>query len=201
MIKKLLSAIFLLTASAYATPAQINPEQAILNARDKFSDIKNRSIELERMKRDAYKRPVNKDFTLKFPEIKEDFEQIQKINSDVLQLTAVKAPIDYAAVLKLVSELNRRAARLESNLFSVKHNEKKGAKNKQPAIEPKEIKKLLDILDKSVNSFVHSSIFQNVNIVNSQDSLNAQKDLENVIEISSLIKEKAKKLKKDGSKK
>ena len=56
-------------------------------------------------------------------------------------------------------------------------------------------------MDKSINSFVHSSLFQNVNLVNSQDSLKAQNDLETVIKISSSIKEKAKKLKKEPAKK
>jgi hypothetical protein len=189
MIKKLLLAIFLFAVSAAATPAQINPEKAILNAREQFFDIKNRSIELERMKRDSHKRPVSRDVTRKFPAIKEDFEQIQKINSDVFKLTSVKTPIDYAVVLKFVSEINRRAIRLKSNLFSAETK----MKSKQEIVaEPQDIKTLLVDLDKCINSFVHSSIFQNVKLVNSEDSRKAQKDLETVINVSNAIKVKTK---------
>ncbi len=189
MIKKLLLAIFLFAVSAAATPAQINPEQAILNAREQFFDIKNRSIELERMKRDSHKRPVSRDVTRKFPAIKENFEQIQKINSDVFKLTSVKTPIDYAVVLKFVSEINRRAIRLKSNLFSAETK----MKSKQEIVaEPQDIKTLLVDLDKCINSFVHSSIFQNVKLVNSEDSRKAQKDLETVINVSNAIKVKTK---------
>jgi len=201
MIKQLLLAIFLLTVSAVATLAQSSVEQAAKNARDQFTDIKNRSIEMERVKRGANKRTASGNSTPKFPEIKEDFEQIQKICSDVLQSTAVKTPINYADVLKFVSEINHRAVRLKSNLFSAEPKRKQEAKNKQQIVaEQQDIKTLLDTLDKSINSFVHSPIFHNVNLVNSQDSLNAQNDLETVIKISFSIKEKAKKLTKDNSK-
>jgi len=193
MIKKLVLMIFLLGVSAALTPAQANPDQAIANARDEFFGIKNRSIEMERMKREAYKRPVSADFTLKFTEIKEDFEQIQKINSDFLRLTAVKTPINHRAILKFVSEINHRAIRLRSNLFPAETKQKKEAKNKQQtAVESQEIKILLDALDESINSFVHNSIFQNINIVNSTDSLKAQKDLETIINVSNSIKVKTK---------
>ncbi len=202
MIKQFFLAILLLTVSAAATSAQSSAEQAAKNARDQFTDIKNRSIEMERVKRGANKRTASDNSTLKFPEIKEDFEQIQKISSDVFKLTAVKTPTNYAYVLKFVSEINHRAIRLKSNLFSAEPKQKQEAKNKQQIVaEQQDIKTLLDALDKSIDNFVHSSIFQNVNIVNSQDSLNAQNDLETVIKISFSIKEKAKKLTKDISKK
>jgi hypothetical protein len=189
MKKNLLLAIFLLTISVVATPAQANPEQSILSARDQFSDIKNRSIELERMKREADKRPVGKDLMPKFPEIKEDFEQLQKINSEVFKLTSVETPINYVTVFKFVSEINRRAIRLKLNLFSAEPK----AKNKQQIVdESQDIKILLINLNKFIKSFVHSSIFQNIKVVNPEDSFKAQKDLENVINVSNTIKVKTK---------
>lgn len=197
MINQLFLAVFLLTFFVIETLAQTTPEQAIKTARDSFSDVKNRSLEMERVKREANKNPATDNFTPTFPKIKEDFEQIQKINSEIFQTTAVKTPVNYAAVLKYVSEINHRSLRLKLNLFSVETEQKKETKNKQQTVvEPRDIKTLLDILDKSINSFAHNSIFQNVNLVNSLDSLHAQNDLETVIKISSLIKEKAKKLAK-----
>lgn len=202
MIKKLLLAIFLFSFSAVAAPAQASPEQAILNAQEQMSDIKKRSVELERMKREASKRSVGDNLTQKFPEIKEDFEEIQKINASFLQLTAVKTTVNYAAVLKSVSEIKRRALRLRSNLFSSEPEENKEKKNESPNIaETEDIKILFEALNKSIDSFVHSSIFKNINLVNSDDSLKAQKDLEDVIKISSALKTKTKKLAENDSKK
>lgn len=203
MMTQLLITIIMFTVFAAATSAQVSIEEAAKNARDKFSDVKNRSIELERMKRAANKRPAGDNSAPRFPEIKEDFEEIQKINGNVLELTAAKSPMNYPAVLKFASEINRRAVRLESNLFPSESGEKRDAKNKQSTVvDSQDIPTLLSALDESINNFVHSSLFQNVNlVVNLQDSLKAQNDLETVIAISFSIKEKVKKLKKEDSKK
>lgn len=192
MIKKLLSAIFLLAFFAAAAAGQITPEQSVISARDQFFDIKKRSIDLERMQREANKRSPSEDFTSRFPKIKEDFEEIQKSNNKIFQLIEVKTPVNYAAVLDLVSEINRRAARLQSNLFSNELKEKKKKIKPQNTGERAELKKLLNSLDKAVNGFVHNPLFQNLKLVNLEDSTKAQNDLESVIKISSAIKENAK---------
>jgi hypothetical protein len=194
MMKKLILAIFLLPVSVALTPAQSSAEQSIIRARDQFFDIKNRSTELELIKRDASKRPVSRDVPLEFPKIKEDFEEIQEINSEVFKLSAAGTPIDLKTVLKLVSKINQRAVRLRSNLFQAEPKKPKESQIKQPtAAEPQSLKTLLTALDDSINSFVHNSMFQNLNLVNPADSLKAQKDLETVIKVSSAIKEGAKK--------
>ena len=201
MIKHIFLTIFLLVVSAAAIPAQNNVEQSIKNARDQFSDIKTRSVEIERMKRDANKKATNDVSTAKFSEIKKDFEQIQKINMDLVQMTAAKSPVNYAAALNFVSEINRRAARLNSNLFPAEDKQKKDAGKKQLVVESQDLKALFDALDKSINSFAHNPIFQNINFVNLHDSLTAQNDLEAVIKISFSIKEKVKNLSNGVSKK
>lgn len=202
MIKKLLAAIFLLNVSAAVGAAQINPEQSVLNAREQFSDIKKRSMELERIKRDANRKSVSENFTLNFRAIKEDFEQIQKLNSSILELNVVQMPENLPALSKFVSEIKRRAARLRSNLFSSETDE-----NAEPANEPQNVSEKQDVamllvaLDKSLDSFVRSPVFQNINLVNSDESLKAQQDLENIIKISAAIKAKAKKPSRGDSRK
>lgn len=195
MIQKLILVIFLLSFSTAAFFAQTNPEQALIKAREQVSDIKKRSVELERIKREAGKRSISENLTLKFPEIKEDFEQIQKISFNVHKLTTDKTTINYLGILKSVSEIKRRAERLRSNLFTTDPEENNVTKkDPQNTDEIRDIKILIDDLNKAIDSFVHSSIFQNINLVNSNDSVKAQKDLENVIIISALIKAKSKKL-------
>lgn len=196
MSKQFIAGCFLVGVFAATTLAQSSVEQSVKGARERFSDIKNRSGEIERVKRQSNKRTINDNSTLKFPEIKKDFEQIQKINRDVvLQINSAETPIVYKTVLKFVSEINNRAIRLKSNLFG-SQPKKEARSEQQSAFEAQNIKILINDLDKFINRFVHSSIFQNINVVNSKDSLTAQNDLETVIKISSSIKEKAKKLTK-----
>lgn len=193
MLKKILSTIFLIAASFAAAPAQSSAEQTVRNASDRFFDIKNRSIEMERVKREAYKRTVSENFTLNFSEIREDFERIQKINDELFERTRAEKPLDNSAVLKLVSEINRRTVRLHSNLFPPEPERKNTSKSKQTDNdESPDVKNLLAALDTSINSFVHSPIFQNINLVNAADSLKAQKDLETIINISKRLKTKMK---------
>lgn len=193
MLKKFLLTVFLMGAFFAAAPAQSTAEEAAKNARERFSDIKNRSIEMERMKREANKPTVEENYTLKFPKIKEDFERMQKINDDLFKLIAAETPLDNSVVSKSVSEINRRAARLRSNLFSTETEQKNEAGNKQSSgAESPDLKTQLALLDEFVNKFVHNSIFQNINLVNASDSLKAQKDLETVINISNAIKAKTK---------
>jgi hypothetical protein len=194
MTKFFFIAIFALAVFTYAAPAQMNPEQAVLSAREQFSNIKNRSMELERVKRESYKRPAGNIYVAKFPAIKEDFESIQKLNDAVVKLIAAKTSFDFAAVGKYVEQINQRAIRLKSNLFSDKPAQKKNAKEIQSeTAAPREIRTLLADLDKFVVSFVHSPIFQNLNVVNSTDSQKAQKGLEEIITLSHVIKLQTKK--------
>lgn len=198
MLKRSFTIFFLLAAGAIFVSAQGSVEDSLKRARERSGDIKNRSIELERMKREANQRPAPAAVP-RFPQIKEDFEEIQKINSRVVEMTAVKTPINYVALLKSVAEIKDRASRLRTNLFSTGiETEGKNSNTKLPTeARLTDIPALTKILDRSINSFVHSSLFRNTNLVNPQDSLKAQNDLETVIAISSLLKERTKKLKKE----
>ncbi|MDQ2747412.1 MAG: hypothetical protein M3T96_09150 [Acidobacteriota bacterium] len=194
MKKHLFSAFIPLIVFAAVVSAQNTAERSVENARQEFREIKNRSIEMERVTREANKRPTESSAP-KFPEIKEDFEQIQKISGQILKLAAAETPVDYVAVLKSVSELNRRAVRLKSNMFAADPEQDKAAKAElSDAVKAAAVKPLSEMLDEAVNRFAHSSIFQNASLVNSKDSQNAQRDLEAAIKISSSIKERAKKL-------
>lgn len=202
MIKKILFAFFLFTVSTASASAQRTPEQSVLQARDQFFDIKKRSVEMERTKREAGKSPARKNVALKFSEIKEDFENIQKLSNRLLQSDAVKAPVNYAAVIKSVAEIKRRAVRLSSNLFLDEQAEQNAPKNNRPGFsETETLETLVKILDETIDRFAHNSMFQNLNLVNSSDSLKAQKDLDAVIRLAAAIKAKAKTLARDGPEK
>lgn len=191
MVRKHFQIIVLIALAVSTAAAQTKPEQSVVSARDQFFGIKNRSIEMERVKRDAGKKSVGADYTRQFPLIKEDFEEIQKLNARILQIIAVKTPPEYAAVAKFVSEINKRAARLNANLFSDDLKEKKKTKrNESRNIEEREITVLFKALDESIANFVHNSIFQNINLVSSEDSLKARNDLKAIIDISHAIKSK-----------
>src|SRR5687767_15064198 len=84
------------------------------NPKDKAVEDKYRSDEIERVRRSTLKsedRPISR-----FPQIKEDFERIQIINSDVLQSNSTRRQFDYQRISKAAAEVGKRATRLNSNL-------------------------------------------------------------------------------------
>jgi hypothetical protein len=166
---------------------------------DVMPGVKGRSNEIERIKRDAEKPEKKNGAEGTFPQIKEDFEQIQHVNTNILQATPSGAALDYARISDAAAEIKKRAARLKSNLF--------GAENEKPPKEKEEkgqqdkgqqdLKTLLPALDNAINKFIHSPIFQNTGVVNPDDSAKAKRDLEDVIKLSTRVGKEAEKLKKE----
>jgi hypothetical protein len=179
------------------------------NLREAASDLKGRSVEMERVSREAKKPDKEKSATAQpanFAEIKEDFERIQIVNNDVLQPANESATIDYQRVLESAQEIEKRAARLRTNLFGVRRE--KQAKDKKPSVESEDskptaetqdLKSLVVGLDNSINSFARSPMFQNTQVVTPEDSLAAQKELDKIIKISGDLRIEADRVKKTHS--
>jgi hypothetical protein len=161
--------------------------------RDELPGVKGRSNEIERVKRDAEKPEKKPEET--FPQIKEDFERIQLVNSNVLQAPAPGSAPDYGRMAEAAAEIKQRAARLKTHLFGAEPG--KQPKEKEDKSQP-ELKSLLSALDAAISAFVNSPIFQNTKVVNPEDSAKAKRDLEDVIKLSGKIGKEAARLKKEG---
>ena len=209
MNKRLLLAAILLTLPTLASSAiaqEHGPPAggSDKNLREAASDLKGRSVEMERVSREAKKpdksttpQPAN------FAEIKEDFERMQIVNNDVLQPASERATIDYQRVLESAQEIEKRAARLRNNLFGVRReNQSKDKKpsaesqDSKPSAETQDLKSLIIGLDNSIISFARSPIFQNTQVVTPDDSLAAQKELDKIIKISGDLRIEADRVKK-----
>jgi hypothetical protein len=205
MIKRLFLAAVLVTTPALLTSvvAQDHGPPAggsDKNLRDSSSDLKGRSNEIERVSRDAKKtdnrgrvaeKPESRPAP-NFAEVKEDFERIQTINSDVLQASTSKP--DYGRISESAADIGKRAIRLKSNLFPPKSTKK--SKEDEPRAEDQDLKSLLTLLDNSIGSFTQNPMFTNTRVVNSEDTTNAEKELDSVIKISARIRNEADRLKK-----
>jgi hypothetical protein len=169
------------------------------NLRDSSSDVKGRSNEIERVKRDADKTEATEKAETSstpapnFSQIKEDFERIQILNSDFLQVNASSKTPTYERISEAAAEIQKRAIRLNSNLFAPKSG--KQAKKNEAGPEHQELKSLLVVLDNAITSFAHSPIFQSSTVVKHDDTKNAQNELEKVIKLSAAIKLEAERMK------
>ncbi|HVF55871.1 MAG TPA: hypothetical protein VM934_06950 [Pyrinomonadaceae bacterium] len=185
--------------------------------KDRWVEDRYRSDELRRVRRAAEKPESHP--APNFPQIKEDFERIQTVNSEVLQTrTGAGAAPDYTRISEAAWEIKKRAERLKSNLFpseaekhAAQHKQdaehkqdaqhkqdaehKQGAEHETEAEEQKGLKSLLSALDDAIYSFVSNPTFKNLQVLNAEDSARARRDLEKVVKLSDGIGREADKRK------
>jgi hypothetical protein len=170
-------------------------------------DIKDRSIELERVKREAEK-PDRKNQNppapaVNFQQVKEDFETIQKLEDGIISAYSKSKEINYTQISEDSAQMNRSAMRLESNLFppveKKKDNKKAAQETNTQAAEPalpQDIKSLIVEQDNTLAAFVSNPMFTNPQVVNQESNKKAHSDLQRLIRLSAALQQEADKLKK-----
>jgi hypothetical protein len=164
------------------------------------NDIKLRSVELERVKREANKNdpasfaPINSEIKAKFPQIKEDFENIQISEAAIIKAYTTGKTIDYNMIQSSAENINKKAKRLDANLFATKL-EKKDDKSKEKEEKPKAIKDLIVALDNSIGSFVSSKIFGNIKTIDADVAVKTRTDLVKILDLSEMLSKEAGKMK------
>ncbi len=210
--------LFVLIALVFSTAvcsnicAQIAPPTPDAGNKDlRDTNIKRRSVEMERVERDAKKNrtaaanqttaQAEDQLAAKYGEIKTDYEQIQISQDVIIKTYQGSGKIDYAQISKSALEINRSATRLHSNLFpappienaNVKKEEKKADKSKTETKSAKGVRNLIIDLDETIGSFTMSPMFQNLRTVDAAVSEKARLDLEKIIELSALLDAEARK--------
>ncbi len=199
-MKKTALAVFFLAFWASSVCAQyISPiPVADKEIRDGTS-TKMRSMELDRVKREAKKNPVEDlgpAAVNNFLEIKEDFEKIQVLESNIVKVYTRGKVIEYARIAAFSAELNESAARLKKNLFSVPDKELSDSPEKSARDEkklPADVKNLIVELDNTIGAFVGNPIFTTSKKAGREDKEKAEAALEKVIRISEALKQAAEK--------
>ncbi len=98
------------------------PPAPIVESDLRDNTIKMRSIDLERVKQDAWKvKPgeSTKKREIKFGEIKKNFENIQKLQDRIVRVYTTGKTIDYPKISKSALKITKNAIRLDENLFGV----------------------------------------------------------------------------------
>lgn len=170
-------------------------------------NIKTRSIDLERVDRNAAKTnnpaansnvSAEDKLAARYAEIKTDFEQIQLSQDAIIKAYQGSGSIDYAQISKSASEINKSSQRLDSNLFPEKINEKpddeKEKKTGKKELKPsKTVRDLIVELDNVVGSFAASSMFQNLRLVNPKVAVKTRLDLKKITVLSADLMTEAQK--------
>jgi cell fate (sporulation/competence/biofilm development) regulator YlbF (YheA/YmcA/DUF963 family) len=178
------------------------PTPVINNEIRDNTSIRSREIELERVKRDSRKPNLTEDSsgrTIKYAEIKKDFESIQKLQNQIVKTYTTGKKIRYEEIGKLSLEINKSALRLNSNLFVTSNTEKTELKEEKKA-ETKVLKSVRDLivdLDNSIGSFAKSPMFQNLKIVDPTISEKTGNNLAQIIKLSAALNQASDKMAKN----
>ena len=144
--------------------------------------------------------PRKNDTELALKELQEDFTQLQILNKDLVLKTAKTQMPDVKFVARSTSEINRRAARLLSNLALPESGI--GTLRSQPE-EISDMTKLKASITKLgwlMYNFKKNPIFQEVGVLDASSAVKARGDLEAIIELSLHIKKGSEQLSKSDKK-
>lgn len=162
------------------------------NARPLSDNIKLRSVELERIKRDAEKKATLRredGKELKFALIKEDFEGIQKEQMSIVHVYTTTDPIDYKAIKESSNKITEMAVRLRANVFAPKEEESgdPSTENEENPYTGKSVRDLIVELDNAIGAVVTSPMWQKLAVVDPETSLVVEGSLAKVIMASSAL--------------
>mgnify|MGYP001439638239 CR=1 FL=1 len=175
---------------AASTTAQVSPTPVINNEMRDINSDRRRSLELERVKRERvspFPRDLSEAEAIRFAKINEDFEGIQKVQTEIIKVYQTGTTIDYQKIGELALELRKKALRLRLNLFEVEAD----AKQKERSKKKRDVAKLIVELDKSIAAFVDSPIFKSRKLVSQNDAEKSEAELEQVINLSGELSREA----------
>jgi hypothetical protein len=127
-------------------------------------------------------------------QVKEDFERIQVIRNELVRATSANNSLNYKFISDATGEIRKRSNRLKNNLVLLDPAGEEKSQKKEGELEPEQMKDALLTLCNRIESFVKSSIFETPGVLDVEGSAKANRDLENMIQLSTNIRKSAQRL-------
>jgi hypothetical protein len=120
-------------------------------------------------------------------QIKIDFLRMQTVNDDLKRALQAGLP-DLKVVTKSASAITECAKRLKENLAlpGIEKRERRLDEKVEMGIE--QLRVALEVLNKSINAFVENPVFEKWGVIDAELSLQARRDLEQIIAVSELVR-------------
>jgi hypothetical protein len=173
------------------------------SSRDKIlgreADIQSRELQLRLLTEGGKAAsPANEhsaeDRKLIVNQIFEDFERIQLVNREMMQLSANLNTPAYKRMSSLAEEMTKRAKRLKTNLGIPDVIHEKKEPDSVPEMDVAQVKASLQTISASVKSFVGNPLFQDPRVTDVRQLDNLRRDISTLIELSRAVKKAAGKL-------
>ncbi len=129
----------------------------------------------------------SRDPKLALKELQEDFIGIQVVNKDLVLTTSRTENIDFKFVWKSAEEIHKRAKRLLENL-ALPEASSQGPQTASPIADQAHIKQSITQMGWLIYYFTKNPIFKEASVIETSSAEKARSDLEQIIELSMLIK-------------
>jgi hypothetical protein len=134
----------------------------------------------------------------RFKKIKDDFRDLQSLNNKMMADAWLQDALDYSSIADMVAKIRGKASDLKDSL-SLPESENPQTALHAPAVTTvRQFRQQLLLLDKTIMRFINNPVFQAANTVDVKLSTQASDDLEQVIFLTSDVKQNAQKLRKLG---
>ena len=150
-------------------------------------DISQREYQLRNFGTEPNKPKDDRQLKARMEQTEEDFTRILTLHNEIARALSSKKDLDYHFVSEAMTEIKKRATRVQSTLALGLPSDEAPIKEKS---DP-EIKDSLIKLCKEIRSFVTNPIIETPSTVEADQLTRARRDLESLIQLSGLIKKDA----------
>jgi hypothetical protein len=129
-------------------------------------------------------------------QIRQDFLRIQIINDKIQKSNLPAGALDLELTAKSTAEIVRCAQRLKINLALPKGEPAANSPLRKTDLNAAELRASLSVLDNVINAFVANPVFERSGVVDAKLSVQAARDLEQIILVSKQLKRSSEKLRR-----
>lgn len=173
------------------------PPAPIVETELRDNTTKMRSIELERVKREADQvrtEEYSKEQIKRFEATRRRFENIQKLQDAIVKAYTTGKRINYSKIERSASDMTRDALLLNEDLFGADPDREEGPETGETKVG-RSVKDLIVELDNAIGAFVANPIFQNTRVVDTKMSKEAQLELRRIVKLSTILSIEAERMK------
>lgn len=197
MRKNILAAFFILITSSFVmaqteAPPGVGTPAGAGDTSLADNDIKLRSVELDRIKREAEKsatlrREDGKE--LNFSIVKDDFEGIQTEHNSIIEAYTKGSEINYPQISKSSNKITEMAVRLRGNVFFKEETAKtdEPTQDEENSYSGKSVRDLIVELDNAIGEVVSNPMWQKLAVVDVEVSKTVEASLVKVIDASGAL--------------
>ncbi len=204
LTSQIIAALTFAAAPAQPTPAQQGgpvvqdrrERQQQREATRRFEDFQRRQFALKMLGKQVGRPDEPTEPQMALAQIKEDFWRLQVVDREMSPMALPGVALDAKFVANSATEIRKRAGRLKFNLMLPEAEKGNKLAAWEVVADAEQLKPSLAVLSEMIVRFVNNPMFQSANTVGADLGAKAQRDLEDIIELSDRIKRSSKKLNK-----